>query len=151
MGYFAATHLYTQNDPDGAARKFCFFLVDSVDKYTAEEGEAGGQPLIRKPGETSFINTSDTLTHIASGHYIITLTIVEIETVGVFSIFYENAGVYMFQGTGVVVPAETPEAAAARDITTTRLVKLQQQVDWIEVFLRKTEKSRLLEKDIDLT
>jgi len=90
------------SDPVAESREFAFFLVDINDLATPETVEAGGQPQIRKPGETSWTNTNNTLVHIGEGHYIVTLDVDEINVVGLFGIRYKSANTAEFQDIGIV-------------------------------------------------
>jgi len=93
---------YTINETDSEQREFLFFLVDATDLSTPETGEAGGQPQIRKPGEIVWTNTDALLVHVGNGHYMITLTAAELDTLGEFSIRYKSANTAEFQDVGTV-------------------------------------------------
>jgi hypothetical protein len=94
---------FTISEPDASQREFLFFLVDETDLSTPETGEAGGQPQIRKPGQSTWTNTSAVLVHVGNGHYMITLTAVELNIIGEFSIRYKSANTAEFQDTGRII------------------------------------------------
>jgi hypothetical protein len=91
---------FTQNEPEATKREFVFFLVDATDHTTPETGETGGQPQIRKAGETAWTNTTATLVAIGNGHYTLTLAVAELVTLGCFSIRYKSANTDEFQDVG---------------------------------------------------
>lgn len=114
-----------------------YLLVDPADHATPITTENGGQPLIRKPGETSFSNTDGLLIHTGYGHYISYLTTNEIDTLGAFSIIYENLGVVdIFQDHARVIvesgEISLDEVNAKLLTLETRLKEIEYKIDLID-------------------
>jgi hypothetical protein len=100
----AALQQFTQYQPSSSLRRAHIYLVDATDGITPETGEVNGQPTISINGATA-ANTSATLTHVANGHYYVTLTVAEVSTEGWVIIRYKSANTADYKGIYAVTPA----------------------------------------------
>ena len=128
---------YTLSEPEAKLREFALFLVDVSDLKTPITTEAGNVCQLRKPGEISWTNTESVLVHIGDGHYIIGLTVAELDEVGFFSLRYPEGNAVEFQDTGKVIASS---ADISLDEINHKLDKVGARLKHIEFLIKKRDK-----------
>lgn len=121
-----AEQYFSQAESSSARRLFFFFLTtDGTEPATAE---AGGQPQISINGGT-YANTTNTISHMGYGDYLVILTQTEVGTLGKFLVRYKSANTVEFKDIGSV-----QNSALSTDINSLRamLHHLINVVNWLK-------------------
>lgn len=139
-----ASQIFSQSDGEVKRRDFEIMLSDS--NGDPVDDQDGGQPRIRKPGETAYTDTNATMTFSEEGHYVVVLTVEEISELGNFTVRYQGGSSLEFGDVGHVQPGGLISNASLKD----DLRKVIQKLNKLEFLLQGNTADEAMQQELEV-